>query len=659
MKKRFDYQVLAAIFAAAMIVSGVGMYQTTAKAAEGQIQTPLQKTEAGTEESAKLKADTDAASVDPTEDGEYTLTFEAKQEGSDEESMLAGYFDPKAKLTVENGKMYVTFLNTKLSDFLLDFTVASDGTYAQTEKTGFGESDGTGSYAMYEYKMEITKPSEVNKGAALVSAMGGQNSDIGNFDKYLKTDFTFLTLEKGWSGYDASKTEDKPTGAAALNEALRDYGMDKDNDGTVTAEEVARYGGTTLDLSECNLSEIGLLRYLPSQIITLNLSNNEITAIPEGLLDNLTSLENFYIEHNKITEIPEGLFKNNHSLDWISFTGNQISSLKNNTFEGLDALTILDLEGNQIREVSQNALTGMPKLQQLSFVGNGLEDLKDDVLKPLAGSLRWLFLQENNIESLPKTVEDLFSLEELNAYDNGMKDITKVDFSKLPQLQEVNFMHNEIREIPSGTFAKNEKLAGLDLYDNLLTTMSPDTLPATAVLRKLDIRLNNIQVVDRKLIMKSQSFNKFYPQKSAMSLKIEKDGENGVKWSQELSILDLLYWFDATNDAKVEEAQSVDEYREFLKDKGYEGRDIMDILNDQYYDWEIITSIEKKNADGTYETVWKSTDDDKADLAGGAFATAEKGTYRVVKICIPETADCCSIVSAYFQTRSIQHSRTM
>ena len=96
-----------------------------------------------------------------------------------------------------------------------------------------------------------------------------------------------------------------------------------------------------------------------------------------------------------------------------------------------------------------------------------------------------------------------------------MKDITKVDFSKLPQLQEVNFMHNEIREIPSGTFAKNEKLAGLDLYDNLLTTMSPDTLPATAVLRKLDIRLNNIQVVDRKLIMKSQSFNKFYPQKSA------------------------------------------------------------------------------------------------------------------------------------------------
>ena len=53
-----------------------------------------------------------------------------------------------------------------------------------------------------------------------------------------------------------------------------------------------------------------------------------------------------------------------------------------------------------------------------------------------------------------------------------------------------------------------------------------------------------------------------------MSLKIEKD-EN-VKWS-ELSILDLLYWFDATNDAKSKK-QSVDEYREFLENKGLEAR---------------------------------------------------------------------------------------
>ena len=78
MRKKFGYQAMAAIFAVAMIVSGAGMYQTTAKAAEEQIRTPQQKTAAETQESAKRKAE--AASADPTEDGEYTLTFEAKQE---------------------------------------------------------------------------------------------------------------------------------------------------------------------------------------------------------------------------------------------------------------------------------------------------------------------------------------------------------------------------------------------------------------------------------------------------------------------------------------------------------------------------------------------------------------------------------------------------
>lgn len=55
MRKKFGYQARAAIFAAAMIVSGAGMYQTTAKAAEGQIRTPQQKTAVETQESAKLK----------------------------------------------------------------------------------------------------------------------------------------------------------------------------------------------------------------------------------------------------------------------------------------------------------------------------------------------------------------------------------------------------------------------------------------------------------------------------------------------------------------------------------------------------------------------------------------------------------------------------
>ena len=59
-----------------------------------------------------------------------------------------------------------------------------------------------------------------------------------------------------------------------------------------------------------------------------------------------------------------------------------------------------------------------------------------------------------------------------------------------------------------------------------------------------------MQIVDKKLINKSQSYNKFYPQKSAMELRLEKSGDQEMKWSQQLSALDLMFWYEETNDAK-------------------------------------------------------------------------------------------------------------
>ena len=105
---------------------------------------------------------------DPTEDGEYTLTFSAKTEGSDQDSMLTGFFDPKAKLTVKDGKMWITVLNTAMAEMMFDFTLGDGNSYGTTEKTGVGEANESGSYSMYEYKIEITKPSQITKAAGLM-----------------------------------------------------------------------------------------------------------------------------------------------------------------------------------------------------------------------------------------------------------------------------------------------------------------------------------------------------------------------------------------------------------------------------------------------------------------------------------------------------------
>ena len=45
---------------------------------------------------------------DPTENGAYTLSMTINKEGTSEESMLSGFIDPKIKVTVQDGKTWVS-----------------------------------------------------------------------------------------------------------------------------------------------------------------------------------------------------------------------------------------------------------------------------------------------------------------------------------------------------------------------------------------------------------------------------------------------------------------------------------------------------------------------------------------------------------------------
>ena len=38
----------------------------------------------------------------------------------------------------------------------------------------------------------------------------GSESDKGNYDKYMKADITFTSLEKGWKGYDKKDAKPDP-----------------------------------------------------------------------------------------------------------------------------------------------------------------------------------------------------------------------------------------------------------------------------------------------------------------------------------------------------------------------------------------------------------------------------------------------------------------
>ena len=576
----------------------------------------------------------DKNALNPTEDGVYTVTLKATKQGSEETSSLGGYFEGKAKLTVKDGEMKLSMLNVSMAKYLLDFTLETDGTFAQATKEAYGDANSDGSYDAYEYTMSIKDLSKIHTAAALVSVMGSE-SDKGDYDKYMKADITFTSLEKGWKGYD------KKDANQTLVDALIEAGVDTNNDGEISQEELAAFDGDegSLDLSNRNLSNIDLLKGLSDKITELDLSGNKITEIPEGFFDNMTNLEYVDLNSNHIKALPENAFKNTKKLKWINIRANNLTEIKKDTLSGLDKLVYLELDNNSITSVEAGALDGDTSLKQLSISGNELNALPDHLLDDAGDTIDFIELSNNEFVKLPNCINAATKkLRKISAFNNALEDISNIDFTKMSNLEEVNFYKNYIAQVPDGTFAKNKKLYSVDFHDNQISNITEKAFPETfendydGVLHKLDLTLNNIKVVDPAVMKKSDTtINKFYPQKNAMNLELKEDNGQKISWSQDLSVLDLAFWFDKTASDEAREIETVEDYKDMLEQNGWKDKNIAEVM-DEKYDWDIITEVQKKNADGTWKTVKEDTETDQAEELKGNLSVSDPGTYRVKKV---------------------------
>lgn len=566
---------------------------------------------------------TDTSGIaNPTEDGEYTVSFKAYKDGSEEESMLGGFFAPRVKLTVKNGAMKLSMLNTLYASAMLDFSIATDGTFAEAVKTANGD-------AANEYTMDITTLAGRHQAAALVTMMGGSAEDKGDYSKYTKADLVFTSIEKGWKGY-------VKTGKEALVDALIERGYDTDEDGTISVEEIQNIS-EELNLSNCNLTDVSMLKDLTDKVTSIDLSENDLVEIPEGLFDNMTNLQYVYLNTNKLISLPKDLFKNNKHIEWINLRANNLTSVSQDDFSGLAELKYLELDNNDIITIEEGALDGDTGLQQIGLSGNMLRALPDKLFAEKK-ALDFINIADNQFETLPECINDAKALRKLIAYNNLLTDITAVDYSQMENLAEVNFMKNYIESVPAGTFAKNKKMLCIDFHDNQLTNVSGDAFPDEldngrddGKLQKLDITLNNIRVVDPALMKKCDvSINKFYPQKTALSMKLEKTGDKELTLQQELSMLDLVYWYDTTASDEKRELETVEDYKNMLEQNGLADKTIDEIMSEKY-DWEIVTTLQKKNADGSWSDVSETESGKEAEPLKTAFELEESGIYRVVK----------------------------
>lgn len=568
-------------------------------------------------------------SINNLTEGTYTLNFKANKENSEESSMLQGAFDKRAKLVVKaDGTMEISMLNTALGQFLIDFSIESKGTYPAAVRKQVGQKDINGSYIRSEFTMPIDDLDKLHKGAVLVSAMGGQESDLNHYDKYTKLDMTFSkTVTKGWSGYQV-ETDDKEKGVGTerLEKVLVKLGKDLDGDGKLSKTELEQIRGE-LRLDHYELTDISLLKHAKN-ITELHLDGNQITEIPKELFSQMKQLRFLNLRSNHLTYLDKDTFKSNAQLRELYLSSNFIHSLEGGLFQSLHYLEQLDLSKNRIGRLCDNPFEGLSRLTSLGFAENSLEEIPEKALEPLT-SLNFIDLSQNNLALLPKTIEKLRALSTIVASRNHITRIDNISFKNLPKLSVLDLSTNEISNLPNGIFKQNNQLTKLDFFNNLLTQVEESVFPDVETLN-LDVKFNQIKSVSPK-VRALIGQHKLTPQKHIAKLEASLDGEK-IKYHQAFSLLDLYYWEQKTNSAIDKELVSIEEYQQLLQEKG---SDTVSLLNDMQVDWSIVIQLQKKASNGQYVTVDEKllSNDPKDDLTG-EFSLKDPGTYRIRKALI-------------------------
>ena len=206
-----------------------------------------------------------------------------------------------------------------------------------------------------------------------------------------------------------------------------------------------------------------------------NEAENQLTSVPSGLFDDLTSLEKLYLSGHSFTSLPTGLFDNNTSHTHLHLNSNGMTALPDNIFDKLISLTTLLFSGNNLPSLPDGIFDKNTLLKHLGLRSNGIGSLRSDVFDPLT-NLETLSLRNNKLTSLSADVfGELTNLTSLSLQYNRLTALPSNIFDSNTNLTTLNITNNKISSLPAGLFSNLTNLTGLYLDYNNITSF-PDGL---------------------------------------------------------------------------------------------------------------------------------------------------------------------------------------
>uniref|UniRef100_A0A8C2HSH2 Leucine rich repeat containing 32 n=1 Tax=Cyprinus carpio TaxID=7962 RepID=A0A8C2HSH2_CYPCA len=214
------------------------------------------------------------------------------------------------------------------------------------------------------------------------------------------------------------------------------------------------------------------------KLLYLDLSYNQLKAIPSSFFSSMVSLESLNISNNCLESFnvaSEGLLKSLKTLD-ISYNNLQNLSFGEST---LAALEVLHLQGNALSTLDAGIFSRLPNIRSLHLQQN-LFSICPPLKGPMHGCIRlssiptlsYLYLSENSLVSVPPGAFHGSPLLILDLSLNPGLDVSTSSLSGLEtSLAHLSLRGNQLRTL-AVDFTFFQKLKSLDLSVNRLTGVS-------------------------------------------------------------------------------------------------------------------------------------------------------------------------------------------
>ena len=219
----------------------------------------------------------------------------------------------------------------------------------------------------------------------------------------------------------------------------------------------------------------------------LHLQGRGLSALQAGEIPGLHALRALDLNRNFLETVPDGLFEDLRTVEEIYLSGNLLNELPDGTFDGQTAnLSVLDLSANGLETLPEGVLRNLAGLVSLSLAGNGLAHLPGGLFDDLV-ELDELDLSANSIDELPDGVFDgSLELRDLDLSINEIADLPEGVFGGLGDLQSLSLAGNDLKSLPENVFADLGSLGELDLSGNELKDLPVGVFEGLSGLTDLD-----------------------------------------------------------------------------------------------------------------------------------------------------------------------------